>query len=359
MDNGEALLLSDDLRQEQEIGLAGLQEHLDRDLARVRERLGVLARPASGKAEEPIMYAVEQVGRLFRPTLVLASFYLVQNEFGAGTPQEVIDTAASVELLHVATLCHDDLIDNAAIRRGKPTAGARYGSDVGLLIGDYLLACCMRIAAGLGVSQTSVMSDTLIQMCLGQIEETRGLYDPLRTEEDYLSAISGKTAYLMRAASMMGAMRPDVGPDTQEVLAGFGHNLGMAFQIWDDILDLFGTDTGKEPAQDLRNGVYTLPIIYALDKFPDHLVGKLRDQTVTAEELQELVRVINDSGATSRAAATARRRVADAVRSVKTHPVFADRAPLVERCLLGLIAKLAPRHPAIPDLHAVLEPAEG
>jgi heptaprenyl diphosphate synthase len=338
--------------------LIQLQEQLDGDLTQVRARLRSLAMPGSHKVHEPIMYAVEHVGRLFRPTLVLASSYLVQKQPGTATGQDVIDAATAVELLHIATLCHDDLIDDALVRRGIPTTKVKFGSDIALLTGDYLLACCMRTAASLGVPQMTVMSETLIQACVGQIQETSGLFDQLRTEQDYLSAISGKTAYLMRAATMMGAMQPGVSAEAQDVLANFGHNLGMAFQIWDDILDLYGKDTGKdtgkELGKDLLNGVYTLPILYAFEYLPDHLLKRLREKRSTPRELREMLSIITESGAIDRAAAVAQGYVVDAVQAVKTHPCFTDRARAVEDCLLGLIARLAPRHPALQDLHVGL-----
>jgi geranylgeranyl pyrophosphate synthase len=342
--------------------ISRISVRLEHDLSRVRHRLSSLVEPPDKKVRSPLMYAVENTGRLFRPTLVLVSSYLVEREPNAGTSQDIIDAAAAVELLHIATLCHDDLIDDAATRRGIPTASVKYGNSIALLTGDYLLARCMQVAASLGNEHTLLVSETLAQACIGQILETSQLYDPVRSEADYLSAISGKTAYLMRTCTSLGAMQRGASREAQDALASFGHNLGMAFQIWDDVLDFSGRDgadkTGKEPAKDLINGVYTLPVIYVMGDLPGHLVQALGQPPLSVEQRQDILAILHELGAIDRAADLARRHIADAIQAVKAHPSFEARAPLVERCLLGLVGRLAPKHPAL-QMMATTPGAEG
>ncbi|KAK1184905.1 polyprenyl synthetase family protein [Streptomyces sp. NBS 14/10] len=327
--------------------LAQVQEQLQEDLAQVRERLCALVAPPHHKIQDPIMYAVEHTGRLLRPSLVLLSSYLLEGETGAATHRRVIDAAAAVEILHIATLHHDDLIDDAQVRRGRSTTNAKYGDAIALLTGDYLLARCMQAAASLGASRMMSMAETLIDVCVGQMLESSQLFDPLRTEEDYLVAVSGKTARLMRTATAMGALQCNASTEVQDALESFGHNLGMAFQIWDDILDICSEETGKQVAKDLLNGVYTLPVIYAIEDFPDRLLPALREQPLSADRCQEILSLMHECGAISRAADVAQRHVTDALRAVESHPSFVHRAPVIGRYLRNLVDRLASQHPAL------------
>lgn len=326
--------------------LVQIQERLKDDLERVRESLYSLAVPPHQRIHEPIMYAVEQTGRLLRPTLVLLSSYLLEDEPGGVTPQRVIDGAAVVEILHIATLFHDDLIDEAQVRRGRPTSNAKYGDAIALLTGDYLLARCMQAAASLGASRMMTMAETLIDLCVGQMLETTQLFDPLRTEEEYLTSISGKTARLIRTASLMGALQSGADIAAQAALESFGQNLGMAFQIWDDILDICSQETGKQPAKDVLNGVYTLPVIYAVRDYPDRILPVLREQPISPPQCQAIIDAMHDSGSIARAADVAQRYMADALDAVESHPSFVHRAPVVRRCLRDLVDGLASQHPA-------------
>ncbi|MGO4422546.1 DUF6875 domain-containing protein, partial [Streptomyces sp. MCAF7] len=133
----------------------------------------------------------------------------------------------------------------------------------------------------------------------------------------------------------------------QDALESFGHNLGMAFQIWDDILDICSEETGKQVAKDLLNGVYTLPVIYAIEDFPDRLLPTLREQPLSADRCQEVLSLIHESGAISRAADVAQRHVTDALRAVESHPSFVHRAPIIGRYLRNLVDRLASQHPAL------------
>lgn len=330
--------------------LARVHQQLESDLKRVRESLRALVAPPHQQINEPVMYSVEDTGRLLRPTLVLLSSYLFENEPGITTKQRVIEGAAVVEMLHIATLHHDDLIDEAQVRRGRPTANAKYGDAVALLVGDYLLARCMESAATLGRSRVVAMSQTLTDVCLGQMLESSQLFDPTRTEEDYLASISGKTARLIRMATAMGALQSDSDQDSRDALERFGHSLGMAFQIWDDILDICSEETGKQPAKDIVNGVYTLPVIYAVRDAPDRLLPLLREQPPSDASCREMVSVMRECGAIGAAADLAQRYMTEALDAVEAHPSLAHRVPVVGDCLRGLVDRFASRHPALRAL---------
>ncbi|RZB13981.1 polyprenyl synthetase family protein [Streptomyces sp. F001] len=336
--------------------IAEVRERLQEDLSRVRKSLCSLVVPPNHRIQGPIMYAVENTGRLLRPTLVLLSSYLLEDGWQGATPPQVIDGAAAVEILHLATLCHDDVIDGAQVRRGRPSANAKYGEAVALLTGDYLLARCMQTAASLGMSRMTAMADTLIDVCVGQMLESSQLYNPFRTEEEYFAAISGKTARLLRTAAAMGALQSGASEDAQAALESFGHNLGMAFQIWDDILDICSRETGKQAAKDILNGVYTLPVIYAVKDFRDRLQSLLRLQQLSDEQCQEVISLVHESGGIGRAADVAQRYVSDALYAVESHPATAKHAPVVRQCLRDLVDTFASQHPALQALRDTAQP---
>jgi heptaprenyl diphosphate synthase len=305
------------------------------------------------KIQAPIHYSATTTGRLFRPTLVLISSYLFDKTPSAKTTKSVIEAATAVELLHVATLCHDDLIDDAHTRRGMPTCNAKFGDSAAILIGDYFLARSMQIAAFLGTHQTTLIAETLSQLCLGQMLETVQIFDITRSESDYLAAISGKTAWLMRACTTMGALQCGADQATQDALAAFGHNLGMAFQIWDDILDLMDDgDSGKTVGKDLANGVYTLPVIYCLKELPDHLIRALSRPAPSSDAVLETISFVRNTDAINRAIDVAQRHIADAISALRDTPCFEGRRMAVQQCLFDVVKRLAPRHPAVAAIYS-------
>lgn len=326
---------------------------LESDLARVRESLVAFTAASYPEIQAPVQYAATTTGRLFRPTLVLISSYLVDQAPAEGTAKTVIDAAAAVELLHVATLCHDDLIDGAQTRRGQPTCNAKFGDTAAILVGDYFLARSMQIAAFLGAHQTALIAETLFQLCVGQMLETAQTFDTTRSESDYLAAISGKTAWLMRTCTTIGALQGGADQVTQEALADFGHSLGMAFQIWDDILDLLDDgNTGKTVAKDLVNGVYTLPVIYLMKELPDHLVQALSHSTPSTGDVGEILSFVRNSDVISRAGDVAQRHIADAISVIRDTPSFEGRRRAVEQCLFDVVKRLAPKHPGVAAIYS-------
>ena len=173
---------------------------------------------------------------------------------------------AAVELVHVGSLYHDDVIDEAETRRGVPSVNARWSNIVAILAGDYLLAQASSLAASLGADVAGLLAATIGELCRGQVLELQHLFDVTRTEESYLSSIEGKTASLMATASRIGAMVSNVSADSLDALTQFGHHLGMCFQVVDDVLDVTRTEAelGKPTGNDVHEGVYTLPVIYAV-----------------------------------------------------------------------------------------------
>ena len=168
--------------------------------------------------------------------------------------------------MHLGSLYHDDVIDEAETRRGVPSVNARWSNIVAILAGDYLLAQASALAASLGADVAGLLAATIGELCRGQVLELQYLFDADRTEDSYLSAIEGKTASLMATACRVGGMVSNVSADTLDALTQFGQHLGMCFQIVDDVLDVTRTEAelGKPVGNDVLEGVYTLPVIYAL-----------------------------------------------------------------------------------------------
>jgi hypothetical protein len=179
---------------------------------------------------------------------------------------EVITAAAVVELIHLATLYHDDVMDDATMRRGAPSANSRWDNSVAILTGDFLFAHASRLVADLGPAAVRIIAETFAELVTGQMRETRGPRPGDDLVEHYLTVIAEKTGSLIATSGRYGGMFSGCTPDQVESLHRFGAAIGTAFQISDDIIDITSpsTSSGKTPGTDLREGVLTLPMLYAL-----------------------------------------------------------------------------------------------
>jgi heptaprenyl diphosphate synthase len=207
-------------------------------------------------------HLIQAGGKRLRPALVMASALAG----GGKVTPTVLEGGVSVELVHLGSLYHDDVLDEATDRRGVDSVNARWGNLVAILSGDFLLARASEIAASLGTEVAGLLAATIAELCLGQVSELKSAFDVSRTTNAYLESISGKTASLMAASCRIGALTADLSRPRVDALTAFGRSLGMVFQIRDDVLDLVGTQEtlGKPPGQDLVEGIYNLPVIYAL-----------------------------------------------------------------------------------------------
>jgi heptaprenyl diphosphate synthase len=220
-----------------------------------------------------------------------------------------------VELVHLGSLYHDDVMDEARTRRNVDSVNARWGNLVAILAGDFLLARASEIAASLGTEVAGLLAATIGRLCEGQVLELSQAFDVDRTEDAYLSSIAGKTAALMATACRIGGLTTGAPRPAIEALTTYGQRLGMVFQIVDDILDVVATDQelGKPAGNDLVEGVYTLPVIRALahdeaGQTLRRLLGGPLD-AVAVDEVRALVRA---DGAVASALDVARRYAAEA-----------------------------------------------
>jgi heptaprenyl diphosphate synthase len=251
-----------DITQRKAAGVAGL---LADDLSRVERAL--LLEVGEASLTEPVQHLFGGVPKLVRPSLTLMSAYVWADRLCPAN-QRVIDAATALELVHVGTMCHDDVMDEAEARRARPSVNARWGNAMAVLTGDFLLASAAEIAARLGAREAGIIAATFRGLCTGQMIETRDLYKPSRTRESYFAAITGKTATLLSSACRMGALEAGASGVGVEHAGQFGLHFGIAFQINDDILDWTSSPEvlGKPAAKDAAEGVYTLPLLCAMDR---------------------------------------------------------------------------------------------
>jgi heptaprenyl diphosphate synthase len=259
---------------------------LEPDLARVEDQLDEAVRHPDRFLGDVASHLVAAGGKRVRPTLTLCAAYAARGA-GTGATDAAVTGAVAVELVHLGSLYHDDVIDEAETRRGVPSVNARWSNIVAILAGDFLLARASSLAASLGADVAAVLAGTLGELCRGQVLELQHLFDVSRTADSYASAIEGKTAALFSAACRIGAMVTDVDEPGIDALSEYGRHVGLCFQIVDDVLDLTATDTalGKHAGQDLVEGVYTLPVIYALADSPPlrEVLGRPLDRERLAE----------------------------------------------------------------------------
>lgn len=215
---------------------------------------------------EVAVHLVRAGGKRLRPALVLAAASACGAGPGSEVPSEVVSGAVAVELVHLGSLYHDDVMDEATSRRGVESANARWGNLVAILAGDFLLARASEIAASLGTEVAALLARTIGRLCEGEVGQLRYAFDPGRTEESYFSSIAGKTASLMATSARIGGLTAGASRAHVEALTDYGYSLGMTFQIWDDIRDLVSTDDdlGKPAGHDIVEGTYTLPVLRAL-----------------------------------------------------------------------------------------------
>ncbi|MFV8053976.1 nonaprenyl/(2E,6E)-farnesyl/geranylgeranyl diphosphat synthase [Mycobacterium sp. 48b] len=252
-----------------------------------------------GKADELMAEAVQHLfqagGKRFRPLFTVLAASLGPRP----DDPEVAIAGAVIELVHLATLYHDDVMDEAQMRRGAPSANARWGNNIAILAGDYLFATASRLVSLLGPDAVRVIADTFAQLVTGQMRETRGAAEHVDSVDHYLKVVYEKTACLIAASGRFGATFSGADADQIDRLHRLGGIVGTAFQISDDIIDIDSDpdESGKVPGTDLREGVHTLPVLYALresgpdsERLRELLAGPVERDEDVAEALMLLRR---------------------------------------------------------------------
>ena len=298
---------------------ATLEADIRGRLDRVEDELEKAVRADSDLLAATAKYLLAAGGKRFRPMLVLVAGY-----FGDPTDPRLIPGAAAIELTHVATLYHDDVMDEAASRHGVTSVNARWDNTVAILTGDYLFARASEISADLGPDVCRLLARTIAVLCDGQIRDVAGAGNVDKTEEDHLEIIRRKTSILIASSCRLGGMLSDASPDDLETLEAFGASLGLAFQLSDDIMDITSTqlELGKEPGTDLREGVYTIPVLHALrhGEDRDELRRILAAGPPDGELLDRALEIVRTSGAIAHAQRGVRDEVAHAIELAERLP---------------------------------------
>lgn len=274
-------------------------------VARVEDLISTELSGGDELMTEAVLHLFEAGGKRFRPLFTVLSASVGPDP----ESYQVTVAGAVIELVHLATLYHDDVMDEAQMRRGAPSANARWGNNIAILAGDYLFATASRLVAQLGPDAVRIIAETFAELVTGQMRETKG--SPAGTEavEHYLKVVGEKTACLIAASGRLGATFSGADDDQVARLARLGAIVGTAFQISDDIIDIDSDpdESGKLPGTDLREGVHTLPVLYALQESgpdADRLRELLRGPVDDDDDLAEALGLLRKSGGIAAAKAT-------------------------------------------------------
>ena len=314
---------------------AALEAAIRTFLVRVEELLRTTVVSADPLVTDAARHLVDAGGKRFRPLLV----GLAAQFGGAASAPEVVKAAGVVELTHLATLYHDDVMDEAPVRRGAESANSRWGNAIAILTGDYLFSRAADLAAELGVDAVRIQAATFSRLVHGQIAETSGPHGEERIGH-YLRVIEQKTGSLIATSARFGAMFAGAARTDVEALAGYGETIGIAFQLSDDLLDIASESeqSGKTPGTDLREGVPTLPVLYALasddaDAASVRLREILAAGPVTDDALHaEALGLLRESAALKRARETVRSYTERARAALSTLPDRPARHALRSLC---------------------------
>jgi heptaprenyl diphosphate synthase len=286
---------------------------------------------------EAASYVLSAGGKRFRPMLVLLS-----GHFGDPSDPRLVHGAVAIELTHVATLYHDDVMDEAEFRHGVPSVNSKWDNSVAILSGDFLFAKASELSADLGAEVTRLLARTIATVCDGQIRDVTTAGSLSQTESGYMETIRRKTAALIATSCRLGGMLSDAPARHVDLLERFGEVIGLGFQLSDDIMDVIATDEvlGKPPGQDLRQGVYTLPVLYALQDGARgrELAGLLEEGPPEGDRLDQALRLVAADGNLDRAREAVTREVR---RSQELAEALPDGS--AKDALLHLAAYLAAR----------------
>jgi len=245
------------------------------------------------KIENSIKELIRSGGKMLRP-----AFVIISSHFGKYDTEKVRPLAAVVELLHTATLVHDDVIDDSKLRRGQETIQSKYGKDYAVYIGDFLFCVCFKILASSATLQSiKVDSNSMSRICLGEIDQLNSRFDKNLSVKSYLNRISGKTAELFSLSLYIGAAESGCSDTVCKQFWKIGHNIGMAFQIIDDILDYTGNSEsiGKSAVVDIKQGIFTLPLICAAKKNKNVFQSYFEKQSFSEEDVRNIIKLVSEN----------------------------------------------------------------
>lgn len=307
-----------------------LIKKLESGLEKVETGLVEAVTHADPVVKEAAAHLVNAGGKRVRPVLVMLAA-----ELGDATKQEVFDAAVVVELTHLATLYHDDVMDEAPTRRGVPTAHQVWGNNIAILTGDLLFARASKLASGLGEEIIRLQSVTFERLCLGQMHETVGPQPHEDPKSHYIQVMADKTGSLIAASAQIGLLISGGDRKYEPALVEFGEAIGVAFQLIDDVIDIAEAGkSGKTPGTDLRAGVPTLPVLLLreqakTDASAQALVDEIDGDLSTDEALNNVVAKLREHEVTAKAEEEARAWAAKAISAIDVLPEGSVKNALV------------------------------
>jgi octaprenyl-diphosphate synthase len=277
-------------------------------------------------------YIVGAGGKRIRPRLVL----LFAEALGFAGPERY-ELAATVEFIHTATLLHDDVVDESALRRGRATANAMFGNAASVLVGDFLYSRAFQMMVSVNNMRVlEVLADATNVIAEGEVLQLMNMHDPDLAVDDYLQVIRYKTAKLFEASARLGAVLAGADPELEENCANFGRSLGTAFQLVDDLLDYEGnsSELGKNVGDDLREGKPTLPLLVAMARAPESERALIRQaiEHGEVEKLPEILAIVRRTGALDATRVAAEQEADKARSSLSALPESRAREALLELC---------------------------
>nr|WP_204920409.1 polyprenyl synthetase family protein [Microlunatus panaciterrae] len=280
---------------------------------------------------EAARHIISAGGKRFRPLLVVLA-----SQFGPSAARDdVVRSALVVELTHVASLYHDDVMDDARLRRGSPSANVRWGNSVAIMVGDFLFARASDIVSELGTDFVRMQARTFARLVQGQIAESVGPQDGEDPLQHYLQVVADKTGSLIATSAVFGSKVAGADREVQDILAAFGEEIGMVFQLSDDIIDITSDETGKTPGTDLREGVPTLPILLvrqSADAGDARLLELLDSDLSDDDTLSEALALLRRHPAVERARTEVRRRAEQARALLEPLPDGPAKSALQDLC---------------------------
>jgi len=274
--------------------LSTIYQPIQEDLDRVEDKLKSVSQVDFPYLSQLLNYSLESTGKKIRPVLTLFSgkFYDYNLDY-------LIPMATAVEILHTATLVHDDAIDNSEVRRGRATVNKLWGDENAVLLGDYLFAEAGALTASThNLRAIKLFAETLKTISSGELNQASNAFNLKQSRREYLQRISKKTASLFTMSTESGAALSQAPEESIQILIEYGYNLGIAFQIVDDVLDFIGTEEelGKPTGSDLAQGTLTLPAIFVLERYPeDNPVKRLFEHRDKTENIKQAIELIGNS----------------------------------------------------------------
>jgi len=300
------------------------------DLKKIEKELGSLLKVDDPTLSQTCSYLLQAGGKRMRPAFTLLSGKFFDYDF-----EKIRPVAMALEIIHMATLVHDDVVDASMTRRGRPTLAASWGNTVSIATGDYLFAKALELIVQIDnreISQT--LATICAEMCQGEIQQIKCTYDIEQNYKQYYYRIQRKTALLIGVCCKLGAMVSDADPRQTWIMKKYGHCLGISFQIVDDILDITADPKilGKPVGGDVRQGIITLPMIFAMKDSPqaERIRFLLSRSEKTEQEVQEVVDLLKQSGGIEKSRQIANLYIEKAIKLLHAFPDIPARRALIE-----------------------------